>query len=62
VAEVDVVVTPFFLKKKGVIKNARNGAKIVGTGTLTKKLTINNCLATKSAVAAIEKAGGTLRV
>ncbi|MBI2436706.1 MAG: 50S ribosomal protein L15 [Candidatus Magasanikbacteria bacterium] len=62
VAEVGVDVTPFFLKKKGVVKNPRNGAKIVATGTLTKKLTLKNCLATKTAVVAIEKVGGTLSV
>lgn len=61
-AESGVEITPFYLKQKGVIKDARNGAKIVATGTLTKKITVKNCFASKSAINAIEKAGGTLNV
>jgi large subunit ribosomal protein L15 len=34
--------------------------KILGTGTLTKKLTVKGCLVSASARAAIEKAGGTI--
>jgi large subunit ribosomal protein L15 len=35
-------------------------AKILGTGTLTKKLSIKGCAVSGSAKAAIEKAGGTI--
>lgn len=53
-------VTPFFLKKLRVIRSVKNGAKIVASGELTKKLTIKNCLATKKAAEMIEKAGGKI--
>lgn len=54
------VVSPAFLDKKGVIKKPQNGIKIVATGTISKKLKIEHCLATKKAVELIEKAGGTI--
>ena len=49
------------LQERGVI-HARSKApvKIVGEGTLTKKLTVKGIPASKSARAAIEKAGGTI--
>ena len=53
-------VTPFFLKEQKVIRSFKKGAKIVASGELKKKLTIKNCLATKKAVEAIEKAGGKI--
>ena len=53
-------VTPWTLKKAGVARDPKNGIKIVASGTLSKKLMIEGCLATKSAVAAIEKAGGSI--
>ena len=34
--------------------------KILGTGALTKKLTVSNCAVSASAKAAIEKAGGSI--
>ena len=54
------VVSPSVLKKKSVISKPQNGVKIVTTGVLKKKLTVKNCLASKTAVEAIEKAGGTI--
>lgn len=53
-------VSPNFLKRKGVISSSQNGVKILSTGKLTKKITIKGCLASKSAIEAVEKAGGTL--
>jgi len=49
------------LQERGVVQ-ARSKApvKIVGEGTLTKKLTVKGIPASKSARAAIEKAGGTI--
>lgn len=56
-------VTPKVLHQKGIAK-MRGGkllpVKILGTGTLTKKLEISNCAASASAKAAIEAAGGSL--
>ncbi len=55
-------ITPYVLKDHGLIADIRAGAKIVGGGELTKKVMVRNCLATASALAAIEKAGGKLVV
>lgn len=56
----DDFVTPSFLKKKGVVDKPQAGIKIIATGELKKKITVKGCLASKKAVEAIEKAGGTL--
>lgn len=37
-----------------------NGVKVLGDGTLTKKVTISGCTLSKSAKEKIEKAGGTV--
>lgn len=60
ISEDGVTVTPAFLKQKTAIKSVAKPVKIVSTGTLTKKVQISGCLATQSAKAAIEKAGGSL--
>jgi large subunit ribosomal protein L15 len=56
-------VTPAVLVKKGVV-NARAGrlplVKILGTGELTKALSISGCATSATAKAAIEKAGGSV--
>ncbi|HEX8591280.1 MAG TPA: uL15m family ribosomal protein [Candidatus Paceibacterota bacterium] len=56
-------VTPATLNKKGLVKS-RGGfirpVKILGTGSLTKKLVVIDCFASASAVSAIEAAGGTI--
>jgi large subunit ribosomal protein L15 len=56
-------VTPAVLFKKGLV-TARAGrvrsVKILGTGTLTKSLSVSGVTASASARAAIEKAGGSL--
>jgi large subunit ribosomal protein L15 len=48
------------LIQKGLIKNARLPVKILGTGELTKKLTVLVAKASASAKEKIEKAGGTV--
>lgn len=57
------MVTKQALNKKGLVP-ARSGklrdVKILGTGTLTKKLSLTGLTASSSAKAAIEKAGGSL--
>lgn len=60
VAKEGVTVTPNFLRKAGVISRPIRGVKILATGTITKKVKVVGCLASKTAVAAIEKAGGSL--
>ncbi|KMO37147.1 50S ribosomal protein L15 [Methylobacterium variabile] len=44
----------------GVVSKARDGVKILGVGELTAKLTVQVSRASKSAVEAIEKAGGSV--
>lgn len=53
-AEVDAVA----LVETGIIKNVRDGIKILGGGELKKKLTVKAQKFTKSAVEKIEAAGG----
>ena len=56
-------ITPDFLLENGVIsKIEANGVKVLGNGTLTKKLVVKASKFSKSAVDAIEKAGGTVEV
>jgi large subunit ribosomal protein L15 len=51
---IDVLVT------SGVCAKPRDGVKILGVGTLSAKLTFEVAAASKSAVAAIENAGGSI--
>ncbi len=60
VAEDGVVITPTYLKEKGIVPATATEVKILATGELKKKITVKDCLASKGAVAAIEKAGGTV--
>jgi large subunit ribosomal protein L15 len=56
-------VNPTTLVAMGVISTRRKKApkvKILGTGELTKKLTVTSCTVSKSAQEKIEKAGGTV--
>lgn len=55
-------VTVDALKKKGIIKNPKDGVKILGNGELTKKLTVKVNAFSKSAVEKIEALGGKAEV
>jgi large subunit ribosomal protein L15 len=46
----------------GVCARSRDGVKILGKGELTAKLSFEVLAASKSAIAAIEKAGGVVKV
>ncbi len=50
------------LVKAGVCSKPRDGVKLLGVGDLTAKLTFEVVAASKSAVAAIEKAGGAVKL
>ena len=56
-------ISPATLRERGVVR-ARKGAslavKILGTGELTKKLSVTGCSVSASAKAKIEKAGGVI--
>jgi len=53
-------VTEKALHAAGLFTNPRDGVKLLGNGELKAKLTIEVSKASKSAVAAVEKAGGKL--
>ncbi len=55
-------VTPELLKQKGIVKNFKNGLKILGDGKLSKKLTVKANRFSKSAQSAIKNAGGKTEV
>ncbi len=50
------------LIENGVVKNPRDGVKILGNGELTKKLTVKANAFSKSAVSKIEALGGKAEV
>jgi large subunit ribosomal protein L15 len=50
------------LVEAGVCARARDGVKILGKGELTAKLSFEVLSASKSAIVAIEKAGGAIKV
>ena len=54
----DTEVTVATLIENGIIKNPRDGVKILGNGELTKKLTVKVNAFSESAKAKIEAAGG----
>jgi large subunit ribosomal protein L15 len=61
--EAGATVNPKALVAKGILSASAKKApavKILGTGELTKKLTISGCEVSASAKAKIEKAGGTV--
>lgn len=55
-------VTPELLIETGVVKNAKNGIKILGNGQIEKSLTVKAHKFSASAVEAIEAAGGKTEV
>ena len=62
VFEDGVEVTPTLLKEAGLVRKEYDGVKILGNGTLTKKLTVEANKFSKAAEAAIKNAGGTIEV
>jgi len=58
----DAVVTVDTLIEQGIVKNPRDGVKILGNGELTKKLTVQANAFSAAAAAKIEAAGGKAEV
>lgn len=56
------VVTVDTLIESGIVKNPRDGVKILGNGELTKKLTVKANAFSEGAKAKIEAAGGIVEV
>jgi large subunit ribosomal protein L15 len=50
------------LVKAGILRRAKDGVRLLGGGELKAKITVAVFGASKSAVAAVEKAGGTVEV
>jgi len=50
------------LVKAGVLRRAKDGVRLLGRGELKAKVNIEVHGASKSAVAAVEKAGGTVKI
>ena len=60
--ENDTVVTVETLIEAGIVKNPRDGVKILGNGELTKKLNVKVDAVSEGAKAKIEAVGGTCEV
>ena len=60
--ENDAVVNVEALIEAGIVKNPKDGVKILGNGELTKKLTVQANAFSAGAVAKIEAAGGKAEV
>ena len=58
----DALITEAVLIEKGLIRKAEGGVKILGNGTLEKKLTVKANKFSKSAAEKIEAAGGKAEV
>jgi large subunit ribosomal protein L15 len=50
------------LVKAGVLRRARDGVRLLGAGEIKAKVTFSVWGASKSAVAAVEKAGGSVKI
>ena len=62
VFEDGAVVDAAALEEKGIIRDCKNGLKVLSNGTLTKKLTVKAAAFSGSAKAKIEEAGGKAEV
>jgi large subunit ribosomal protein L15 len=60
--EEGTVVTPELLVQEGVVKNLKDGLKILGTGELSKKLTVKAHKFSASAIEKINAVGGATEV
>lgn len=56
------IVTPELLKTERIIKKELNGVKVLGSGTLERKLTVKANLFTSTAINKIEELGGKTEV
>jgi large subunit ribosomal protein L15 len=60
--DVGSVVNAESLVKTGVLRRAKDGMRLLGRGELKSKIDIEVHGASKSAIAAVEKAGGTVKI
>ena len=55
-------ITENVLVESGIIRRAWDGVRLLGTGLLKSKVTLELAGATKPAIAVVEKAGGSLKI
>ena len=55
-------VTPALLVETGIVKDEKSGIKVLGNGSVEKKLTVKANKFSEAAQKAIEAAGGTVEV
>lgn len=60
--EAGTVVTPEMLKEAGIIKQIKDGVKVLGDGKLEKSVTVQAHKFSKTAIEKIESAGGKAEV
>jgi large subunit ribosomal protein L15 len=60
--DIKETVTAESLVKAGVLRRSRDGVRLLGRGALKAKLNIEVHGASKSAIAAVEKAGGSIKI
>ena len=60
--EAGTVVTPEMLKEAGIIKQIKDGVKVLGDGKLEKNITVQAHKFSKTAIEKIEAAGGKAEV
>ncbi|MET0723667.1 MAG: 50S ribosomal protein L15 [Tardiphaga sp.] len=60
--DVSAVVTAETLVAAGVVRRVKDGLRVLGRGAITAKLNIEVHGASKTAIEAIEKAGGTVKI
>jgi large subunit ribosomal protein L15 len=58
----DGIIDATALVKAGVLRRAKDGVRLLGGGEIKAKLSLSVFGASKSAVAAVEKAGGTVEI
>jgi large subunit ribosomal protein L15 len=60
--DVNATIDAAALKAAGLVNALLDGVRLLGRGELTSKVTVDVAGATQSAVAAVEKAGGSVKV
>lgn len=60
--EANTVVTPELLLEARIVRNAKDGIKVLGGGDVTRPLTVRAHAFSKTAAAKIEAAGGNIEV
>jgi large subunit ribosomal protein L15 len=60
--DISAVINAESLVKSGALRRAKDGVRLLGRGELKSKINVEVHGASKSAIAAVEKAGGTVKI